>query len=217
MRFLFSQKQHTSPENQQGFTVIEFIVIMSIFAAIAAVALFNFRDFSDVTSLNNLAFDVALEIKRAQTIGSSSIDDTAGDHSAVTVGFTHNGGAFGDSFEVFRELGFGGTTGTGGIGILGLFETNSGDLSDRVSQLRGGTIQSIALCDPTCSQIGDDVTISFMRPRTEPIVLSQDCSGSVHPASGGINRCIGELQITVGTSARSKIIHVEPTGNIYVR
>lgn len=48
-------------------TFLELIVVLGIFGAIAATVLFNYHDFSSNVSLQNLAQDVALQIKRTQT------------------------------------------------------------------------------------------------------------------------------------------------------
>lgn len=56
----------------KGFTLIEFIVIISIFAIMAAVALFNFNGFRSNVGLNNLAHDIGLTIRQAQVFGWSN-------------------------------------------------------------------------------------------------------------------------------------------------
>ncbi len=48
-------------------TAIELVVVMGIFAAISSTVLFNYRDFSSNIALQNLAQDIALQIKQAQT------------------------------------------------------------------------------------------------------------------------------------------------------
>jgi type II secretory pathway pseudopilin PulG len=53
-----------------GMTFIELIVVMGIFTAISATVLFNYRDFSDGVALQNLAQEIALQGKRAQTLAS---------------------------------------------------------------------------------------------------------------------------------------------------
>lgn len=53
----------------KGFTLIEFIVIISIFAVMASVALFNFNGFKSNVGLNNLAHDIGLTIRQAQVFG----------------------------------------------------------------------------------------------------------------------------------------------------
>ncbi len=48
-------------------TFIELVVVLGIFGAISATVLFNYRDFSTSITLQNLAQDIALQIKQAQT------------------------------------------------------------------------------------------------------------------------------------------------------
>ncbi len=55
--------------NTKGFTLIEFIVIISIFAIMASVALLNFNGFRSNVSLNNLANDIGLVVRQAQVFG----------------------------------------------------------------------------------------------------------------------------------------------------
>jgi prepilin-type N-terminal cleavage/methylation domain-containing protein len=53
--------------DNKGMTFVELIVVLGIFAAISSTVLFNYRDFSSNVALQNLAQDIALQIKRAQT------------------------------------------------------------------------------------------------------------------------------------------------------
>ena len=53
----------------KGFTLVEFSVIISIFAVMASVALFNFNGFRSSVGLNNLAHDIGLTIRQAQVFG----------------------------------------------------------------------------------------------------------------------------------------------------
>lgn len=66
------KKNYLKKEYQKGFTLIEFIVIISIFAIMAAVALFNFNGFRSNVALNNLTHDIALTIRQAQVFGWST-------------------------------------------------------------------------------------------------------------------------------------------------
>ncbi len=54
-----------------GFTFVELIIVISIFAALSSVVMFNFTDFSSNVKLQNLVQDVALQIRQAQLSGSS--------------------------------------------------------------------------------------------------------------------------------------------------
>lgn len=56
-----------------GFTLVEFIVIMAIFAVMVGVVLFNFTGFRSKVTLDNLAQDIALSVRNIQTSAGASI------------------------------------------------------------------------------------------------------------------------------------------------
>ena len=211
------KKRTKSP--QAGFTVIELIVIMSIFAIMASVSLYNFQSFDDATNVNNLALDIALELKRAQTLGSSSIDASSGEKSAMSVIFEHAAaGLFEPTMEVVREFP------TGSIETLGSI-TSGIDIIDRDSQIVGGDITRICLDDGSgCDDLTSDLAISFRRPFTEPLFTNSMCSTFqlLQDQRSGVSYnsvCQGysaEITIT-STSGRTRTIVVEPTGNIFTQ
>lgn len=51
----------------QGFTFLELIIVIAIFAMISGVVLYNSRDFTKQVELENTAQEIALAIKEAQT------------------------------------------------------------------------------------------------------------------------------------------------------
>jgi len=65
-KFVDSDKFVGSDRNQ-GFTFIELIMVIVIFSIFSGVVMFNFGDFSDSISVQNLAQQIALEIKQAQS------------------------------------------------------------------------------------------------------------------------------------------------------
>lgn len=67
----FLQKKLIS-KTMPGFTLVEFIVIMSIFAIMVGVVLFNFTSFRSRVTLDNLAHDIALSIRQIQTSAGTS-------------------------------------------------------------------------------------------------------------------------------------------------
>ena len=74
MRFNF----FTRTKNiHQGFTLVEFVVIISIFSIMAAVALINFNGFRTNIGLTNLAHDIALTIRQAQVFGWATQSENA--------------------------------------------------------------------------------------------------------------------------------------------
>lgn len=61
-----------------GLTLIELMVVVSIFMGITATTLFNYSDFSSNVSLQNLTDDIALSIRKAQSfaIGARAVGET---------------------------------------------------------------------------------------------------------------------------------------------
>lgn len=51
---------------KKGMTFLELIVVLSIFAIISSISIFQYRDFQDTVDLKNYANDIALKIGQAQ-------------------------------------------------------------------------------------------------------------------------------------------------------
>ncbi len=79
--YIKNNKKFLHSSGQAGLTFIELIVVMSIFSIIASVVLFNFSSFNTNITSQNLAQQIALQIKQAQT---ESISGTR------TVGFAED-------------------------------------------------------------------------------------------------------------------------------
>ncbi len=195
----------------KGFTFVEFIVIISIFAVMSAIALFNFRGFRSSVGLNNLAYDIALEVKTAQTLGVSAPGaDFFGGQQVVTMMFDYSGNSFTNAFLSFREM-----SGS----LLGSFDTGV-DMPLRDSNLSGGIITDISICSTSssCNSLSDAVFISFQRPDPEPVITSASCGGNP-PTGYRFSTCHGTLMITLTDPAASSsnyAIYVEPSGQIRV-
>lgn len=71
-----------------GFTLVELMVVISIFLLISAVTVFNYTDFRSNVSLQNLTDEIALSIRKAQSyaIGARGLDN------AGTVDFNNSYG-----------------------------------------------------------------------------------------------------------------------------
>ncbi len=63
---------------QKGFSLVEFIVILSIFAIMTAVSLFNYNQHQSTLEQSNLAQEVALTIRQAQVYGISATNQIYG-------------------------------------------------------------------------------------------------------------------------------------------
>ena len=84
MIHLFSHKSHNLAKHHQGFTLVEFVVIISIFAIMASVALFDFKGFQNNIGTNNLTHDIALEIRQAQVFGWATLGQSDNNTTITT-------------------------------------------------------------------------------------------------------------------------------------
>src|SRR3990172_1973836 len=91
----------------KGMTFIELIVVIGIFATISGVVLFNFTGFTTSISLQNLANQIALQLKKAQT---QALSGTGGGGTGLF--FSPNKPSYGihfsdgsqDKFYYFKDL-----------------------------------------------------------------------------------------------------------------
>ncbi|MDD5721145.1 MAG: type II secretion system protein [Candidatus Pacebacteria bacterium] len=56
-----------------GFSYVELIVVLSIFATLSSVVIFNYGDFQDRVDIKNLASDIALKIVEAQKSSTNGV------------------------------------------------------------------------------------------------------------------------------------------------
>jgi len=63
---------------RDGFTLVELIVIMTIFTIMASVVLVNFQGFKSQVAVNNMAHDVGLLLREAQTFGWATLSEDDG-------------------------------------------------------------------------------------------------------------------------------------------
>lgn len=209
---LFFSKLHR--RLQGGHTFLELIVVISIFAIISSVLLFNFGDFSTNISVQNLASDIALTVKQAQS------EAIAGKSSSLSVLTGTYAPTYGVAFLKDRPGSFFYFV-DGPILKDRLFNYNdpnsiacdqSGstvtECLREVAILTGDTITGMCMnvgqpneaCDIT------NVSISFQRPFPDAVIKSSDTSST-----------ISNVAITV-TSARGtqKSILVNALGQISV-
>lgn len=76
---MFFQKKDRKIK-KAGYTLIELLVAIGIFAIITGIILFNYSDFNSNVILSNLSYDVALQIREAQVF---SLGVTANNNGSV--------------------------------------------------------------------------------------------------------------------------------------
>lgn len=178
---------------KKGFTLIEFVVIISIFAIMASVALFNFAGFRSNVGLNNLAHDIALTLRQAQVFGwstqTATLDPVTGNPTRYASGvfFKYSGNGYAKEFILYSK----GDAASGGDSTAGreyyLDDPQTTDIIadtikiqgfNHISEIRtASTPQQLEIDPVTKSIVGGttlatDVSIAFSRPRPEAMFFS---------------------------------------------
>lgn len=194
-----------------GFTLVELVVVLAIFAAIMAVALFNQAGLSSNILLTNLAYETALAVREAQTYG---IGVRASSPSAAVSNFDRGYGVYFDrTSDTTRAqiIVFGDSDGNNAYG--GPSELQS---LYQVQNQRGNKIQKVCVKNGVgpCAEVTDvqKLSIMFKRPNPEASFRIFDIN------DGEISNPTGPAVIVVnnneGTNCRA--IVVEVTGQIRV-
>lgn len=193
----------------QGFTLIELIVVIAIFSIITTIALFNQGKLNSSILVTNLAYEIALAVREAQTYGVGVRAD---------VGNASFEGGYGAYFDISNPEQIVLFTDT--VEQNNNFDSGTSEESSRlvIQNQRGNKIT--ALCrgpmSVPCVNGGpgsiDSLNIIFRRPNPEALMYSmkdgvlsdQDVAGPVY--------------IVVNTPAEEncRVIVVEKTGQIRV-
>jgi type II secretory pathway pseudopilin PulG len=189
-----------------GFTLVEFVVIIGIFAIMVSVIMSNFNGFKSVITLDNLAQDIALAIRQVQTSAGAaqSLDGPEQAYSRGIV-FTPNDGAIGgykSEFTLYETR-----------DINGVYDPNSDRLLDTIKIQTTDKITGITYIDqgnlkqPLAP--GESVYISFKRFIT---------NATVSPYREQVTTCI-ELASADSSIDNPKIrsVCVSKLGQISVR
>lgn len=193
---------------QQGFTLIELVVILTIFAVMSSVLLFNFKGFNKNVERSNLAQDIALLVRKAQSYGISSstlnintLIDTNTIASRYGLSFHYDAVAGTvTTITLYKKI--------GGSNVPAGYTAGTDLVIDTVSVASSGV--SLVVCAPTgvstCANpitTPSDTSIEFERPKPDPIVST------------------GQLPFVLRLMPTDTLVPwyivVTPTGNIYVK
>lgn len=215
-------------KNKQGFSFIEFAVVLSVFAIMSGVILFNFQQYTQKVDHTNAAYLVALELKTAQSLGVGAAGDdsvSSGLQQTASVAFKYDVGAsaFSDQFIVFRDniqpLQGGGTS------KRGVYESTDVLPSDRRSQLTTERFGEMYVCTSgspgsgTCNEITGTIGVSFERPDPEPILTADDTDCTISLPDYAYRQCVGSLYIeilNIRDEAFQTFVVIEPSGLIRI-
>jgi len=187
--------------NTAGFTLIEFIVIISIFAIVASIALFNFSGFSSNISLANLTHDVALAIRGAQVYGISSVGGSNIENPiphGVAFNFNTGTGEFDREIIIFDDI-----DGDTFVGPTEIVDTMLMQSSDYISSIQ---IQQLFSPSSIACTASGGLRILFKRPDPNPKIY---CNSFLFARAS--------IEVSSNDNTAQKYIRVEPTGQISIQ
>jgi len=196
----------------KGMSIVELLVVLSIFVAISGVAIFNFGNFQGQVDIRNLASDIALKTVEAQKASlSGQFPPIAQGTPALTwkpsYGIYFNTTSDNKSFIYFVDLG----------AENGLYDASScpgtGECLEQVTITKGNYISSLKVyyTDSTNASL-NDLTITFQRPNSTAVLKSSGIAVPPVPA-------VSYVQITISSPKSppsTALIKVYPSGRMQV-
>lgn len=164
-------KKISSREFKRGMTYVELIVVLSIFAIVSSVTLFNYGTFQSKIDVKNLASDIALQITKAQkdAIG-GKLDSSASSSWRPSYGVNFDTAADNKRFIYFSDR-----------NSDGLFADTSctGECASSIAITKGNYISALGVYGTgTCSTSLTKIDVTFTRPDSTATIKTNPSSGS---------------------------------------
>jgi len=195
-----------------GLTIIELMVVISIFMIITGITIFNYGKFNSSSSVQNLADDIALTVRRAQgyAIGVHGVGNSFDEGYGVR--FTTNSIESGNSgssssFVLFADRNKNRVYNDNNYGICGTF-TNGDECMEILNIKSADEIKEISLISGQYTQTPTSVDVTFKRPNPEPKFWAN-----------GVEQSITSLKIKISSSNNDgldKYITISNNGQISV-
>lgn len=216
----------------KGFTLVEMMVVVGIFAMVATVLLFNYSNFSTTVAVRTLAQDIGLSVRKAQAYAISvrSITGAGGMRSdmfpAYGISFSVDGSPAipyapsTSSFSIFADVSesnnnisnyrFDNNGVCGGVPGIGqeCVESLSIKSSTRIVSLCTDSPNANSCFTP---QTGGTVNVVFRRPNPDAVICV------VNPGGNCIGQPSSYLKVTVQSSkGTQRVITIWNTGQISI-
>lgn len=211
---------------KNGFTIVEFIVVISIFAIMTSISMVNYNEQRATIETSNLAETIALTIRQAQVYGISASGYNLGGEDFLN---TNTEDDFFDAdaagiADIVNDKAIRGVIFDIGNNEIILYEDNNRDFiyredDDRIIDKRKIVSRSISfqpasLCNNgTCTSFnGGVIDITFKRPYPDAIIRHRN---SITDNGGDL---FSSVDIVVGgADSAFKYVRVNSIGNISVK
>ena len=216
-------------QKNKGFSMVEFIVIISIFAIMTSVSMLNYNDHHKAIEQANLTQNIALTIRQAQVYGISASaknigDETFEDEDVAETFFANDTGIL----DITRNKSIRGTSLNLDTNEIVLFEDNTypsnfiyNTGSDRVIDERKIVSPIVGfeyayLCDNANCVKKDSgvVDITFQRPYPDAIINYRDSIGT---SPGSFYDKVSLVVSKEDGADKNSYIDVQSIGNITVK
>ncbi|MFN4181242.1 MAG: Tfp pilus assembly protein FimT/FimU [Candidatus Paceibacteria bacterium] len=172
---MYPKRQNKS----RGMTFLEITVVMSIFAIVSSITIFNYKTFQAKVDIRNLTNDIASKFTQAQRralFGDLHPQGGADWRPAYGLSFDLNTGADTDNktFYYFVDLDQGRDF---DAGVYDCAPYGTGECLEKISITRGDSIQSLEVYfegDPTPQQITSRLDIVYTRPNAGALITSPE-------------------------------------------
>lgn len=204
MKFFIKKKNITY---KKGFTLVELLITIVIFVMLTGVVLFNQNKFDSTILLKNLAYDIALTIRQAQTYGVNVKE------SQISGEFTSYGVYI--NIEENKKIIFFSDLSTSKDGRFSDEDTtcSPNDINSECLQKytlkRGNYISKLCVpdTDGSCLEVGE-LTINFVRPNPDAYIYVDDDLN---------NKKYAEIELSSSDGSSKSSIVVTSVGQIYVK
>ncbi len=200
MKTFFTQKKKNL---KAGFTLIELLVTIVIFVLLTSVVLFSQRNFDNTILLNNLAYDIALTIRQAQSYGVSGREAALAPNVFPSYGVYLNvNSGQAKSFLLFADADFDHKF----SGTANCLSTDP-ECIQKYSITRGSSISSMCVGENACDKNAPTLTVYFSKPDPDATMYIDNDSTTYHYAEINVASASGGI----------KTIVVTGVGQIYVK
>lgn len=191
----------------KGFTLVELMVVISIFAILSSIMVFNYGSFKSSLSIQNLADDISLSIRKAQGY---AIGVHSSNNSFISGYGVHFSTAENKSFILFANLDnnteYNNSSGCGN-------PTSNNECLEVLNITSSDKISAISVIGNGSPQTADTLDIFFKRPQPEPTFCAR-INGS---STCILGTSVSFVKITISNdNGIFKIITISNVGQISV-